>query len=506
MARRGPQHGRARRAGLHRRRRARSSTLHAAASSRATARIARLQRRADARGDDRVPARPAAAGRRRRGRGRVNFRNLEPRRRHARAQRTTASSEELRELVVDERRRQVRPARAPRSSSRARSRASYLLTAAYDSEKDTKRAALPRHPARRVLSGLRRHLGERLRRAIDRPALRPHRQADSRYLLYGDFVTRGRAATRASLGNYSRCLTGVSEHYENNRVVAQRVGEPRRHAAGHRGDPRQRHVRSVLRSAQRRRAREQREGRDHHARPQPAEPDPRDRAAARASPTTRSSRSPAASCSSAPVPSLDANLNPISIRVTYEVEQGGDKFWVYGVDGARSDRRALRDRRRLRAKTTTRPRTSTSGRRNSPGTSTNKRARSPRSRRRTTLATRASPAASTCRHQGERLDAWGYCEERDGLRQSELALPERPHGDGAQGPSYEARTARGWSATRSGPRTRRTGARGAAPRPTSSGRSAAGCAASSACATRGRPRSRPASTRRSTPRSRPTST
>ena len=34
----------------------------------------------------------------------------------------------------------------------------------------------------------------------------------------------------------------------------------------------------------------------------------------------------------APVPSLDANLNPISIRVTYEAEQGGDKFWVFGAD------------------------------------------------------------------------------------------------------------------------------------------------------------------------------
>ena len=34
----------------------------------------------------------------------------------------------------------------------------------------------------------------------------------------------------------------------------------------------------------------------------------------------------------APVPSLDANLNPISIRVTYEADQGGDKFWVFGAD------------------------------------------------------------------------------------------------------------------------------------------------------------------------------
>ena len=32
----------------------------------------------------------------------------------------------------------------------------------------------------------------------------------------------------------------------------------------------------------------------------------------------------------APVASLDANLNPISIRVIYEVEDGGDRYWVYG--------------------------------------------------------------------------------------------------------------------------------------------------------------------------------
>jgi hypothetical protein len=34
----------------------------------------------------------------------------------------------------------------------------------------------------------------------------------------------------------------------------------------------------------------------------------------------------------APIPSLDADLNPISIRVTYEVDQGGDRFWAYGGD------------------------------------------------------------------------------------------------------------------------------------------------------------------------------
>lgn len=33
-----------------------------------------------------------------------------------------------------------------------------------------------------------------------------------------------------------------------------------------------------------------------------------------------------------PIPSLDERLNPVSIRVTYEVEQGGPSFWVGGVN------------------------------------------------------------------------------------------------------------------------------------------------------------------------------
>src|SRR5262249_24044136 len=39
------------------------------------------------------------------------------------------------------------------------------------------------------------------------------------YLLYGDFTTQGQSEAR-SLGNYSRSLTGIHEHYENNRVSA----------------------------------------------------------------------------------------------------------------------------------------------------------------------------------------------------------------------------------------------------------------------------------------------
>ena len=33
-----------------------------------------------------------------------------------------------------------------------------------------------------------------------------------------------------------------------------------------------------------------------------------------------------------PVPSVDENNNPVSIRIAYEVEEGGEKYWVSGVD------------------------------------------------------------------------------------------------------------------------------------------------------------------------------
>lgn len=33
------------------------------------------------------------------------------------------------------------------------------------------------------------------------------------------------------------------------------------------------------------------------------------------------------------LPSFDANLNPVSLRISYEVDQGGDTFWVVGADG-----------------------------------------------------------------------------------------------------------------------------------------------------------------------------
>jgi len=34
-----------------------------------------------------------------------------------------------------------------------------------------------------------------------------------------------------------------------------------------------------------------------------------------------------------PIPSADENLNPISFRISFEIDNGGSKFWVYGADG-----------------------------------------------------------------------------------------------------------------------------------------------------------------------------
>lgn len=37
----------------------------------------------------------------------------------------------------------------------------------------------------------------------------------------------------------------------------------------------------------------------------------------------------------APLPSVDDELNPVSLRITYEVDTGGDQFWVYGATAQR---------------------------------------------------------------------------------------------------------------------------------------------------------------------------
>lgn len=151
------------------------------------------------------------------------------------------------------------------------------------------------------------------------------------YALYGDFMTAdtGGNATR-NLGNYSRSLNGTKDHFENGRVSAtgfasrntmtQIVDEIR--ANGTSGPYQLSNPNGVENSE-------------------------------KVEILTRDRNQPAVITSTqtmtrftdyefepftgsllfkAPVPMFDQFLNPISIRVTYEADQGGEKFWVGGVD------------------------------------------------------------------------------------------------------------------------------------------------------------------------------
>ncbi len=205
----------------------------------------------------------------------------------------------------------------------------YLLTAAYDSDKDTQ---------------------ERLFRDIQPDEFYPvygdssvrgyDAQSTSKlyvrvdhgrsYLLWGDFTTASTSEVR-KLGNYSRSLTGVREHFENSRVSVNAFASRdttrqviEEFPANGTSGPFQLGTQGALVNSE------------------------------KVEILTRDRNQPALILSTvaqtrfvdyeietltgrilfkAPVPSLDRDLNPVSIRVTYEVDQGGAQFWVAGVDG-----------------------------------------------------------------------------------------------------------------------------------------------------------------------------
>ncbi len=218
-------------------------------------------------------------------------------------------------------------------------RGDVLLTAAYDSDKDT-RTRLLRDIRPDELYPI---YGDASLRSFDarstsRLYVRLDRNKD--YVLWGDFVTgdgftapigQGAVASlkQRSLGNYNRTATGVRVHKENERLTAsafafhdslrQVVEEFASQGSG----PYGLRNNAVL------------EGSDK------VEVIVRDRfnttriVAVR--PLVRlvdysfepfSGRIVLATF----LPSVDESLNPVSLRVTYEVDQGGDKFWVYGGD------------------------------------------------------------------------------------------------------------------------------------------------------------------------------
>ncbi|HET6840590.1 MAG TPA: hypothetical protein VFK06_02740 [Candidatus Angelobacter sp.] len=147
------------------------------------------------------------------------------------------------------------------------------------------------------------------------------------YLLYGDFLTSD-PVTNNSLGNYSRSMTGVKEHFENNRFNVTGFSSY-----------------DTLRQIVEELPANGTSGPFTLANPNGVEN------SEKVELITRDRNQPSVIVDikqlsrftdyefepftgqlllKAPVPTLDFNLNPMSLRVTYEVEQGGQRFWVGG--------------------------------------------------------------------------------------------------------------------------------------------------------------------------------
>lgn len=207
-------------------------------------------------------------------------------------------------------------------------RGEYLLTLAYDSDKNT-RERLFRDIQPDEFYPV---YGDSSVRSFDAQSTgRLYVRIDNRksYLLYGDFNT-SQATDARKLSNYSRSLTGVKEHFENSRVSAnlfasrdstrQVIDEFA--ANGTSGPFTLSRTRGLINSEK-------------------IEVLTRDRnqpsVIIRSLPQARFIDYELEPLTGrilfkAPIPSLDENLNPISIRFTYEIDQGGQEFWVFGGD------------------------------------------------------------------------------------------------------------------------------------------------------------------------------
>ncbi|MEK7322404.1 MAG: hypothetical protein AABZ84_04915 [Pseudomonadota bacterium] len=150
------------------------------------------------------------------------------------------------------------------------------------------------------------------------------------YLLYGDYTTQTAVQPARGLSAYNRSLNGLKHHYENSRIAAnvfasrdstrQVVEElPANGTSG----PYTLSNDNAIENSER------------------IEIITRDRNQSavilKSVPQTRFSDYEIEAFTGrilfrAPVPGVDADLNPNSIRVTYEVDQGGAAFWVTGMD------------------------------------------------------------------------------------------------------------------------------------------------------------------------------
>ena len=207
-------------------------------------------------------------------------------------------------------------------------RGDYLLTAAYDSEKTT-RDRLFRDIQPDEYYPI---YGDSAQRGFDTQStgrLYVRIDKDKSYLLYGDYTTASSDTVR-QISQYSRSLNGVKGHYETD-------------IQGHRVEVTGFAARQMVEIR-----------RQRHLRPVPAAPW---RSVYLNSEQvvvlTRDRNQPSLILRSetrqrfvdyelepwtgrllfkAPIPSFDADLNPNSIRVSYEVDSGGEAFAVYGAD------------------------------------------------------------------------------------------------------------------------------------------------------------------------------
>jgi large repetitive protein len=149
------------------------------------------------------------------------------------------------------------------------------------------------------------------------------------YLLYGDYTTQSNTDARR-IGNYSRSLTGIKEHYEDKNIA----------------------LNAFVSRDSTRQAIEEFRGTGTSG---PFTIDTRAlENSEKIEVITRDRNQPAKVIKAelkqrfvdysieplsgnilfrAPIPSLDANLNPVSVRITYELDADkGEKFWVGGID------------------------------------------------------------------------------------------------------------------------------------------------------------------------------
>jgi hypothetical protein len=216
----------------------------------------------------------------------------------------------------------------------------YLLTASYDSDKDvqSRLQSAVRPDDFYPVYGDSSIKGEEAKSST---ALYVRIDKDKCYLMYGDFVTGDGFSQRSgggavaglqqrSLGAYNRSATGIRWHYEKDKVTGNvfAINDTLRqvidefasqgsgpYALSNNGAVQDREKVEVV-------------VRDRNM-------------PARILSTTQ--LMPLADYTFEPfsgrivlnqfLPAFDPNLNPVSLRVTYEVDQGGEAFWVLGADG-----------------------------------------------------------------------------------------------------------------------------------------------------------------------------